>query len=128
VSEYALVLGRDASANVRGIAILSLTGQALNTNLSILSNEFHPEFTSTPFTITAPRVNMALSMPKWNTHSAFATPRTGDLGHIESILISGSYTGYADVRPDAVDRLRLDIEVKGEVALSVVNLADNPCI
>lgn len=50
-------------------------------------------------------------MPKWNTHSAFATPRTSDLGSIESLTMSGSYTTYAEVRSDAVDRLKLDIEV-----------------
>ncbi|KAG8747816.1 hypothetical protein FRC10_011261 [Ceratobasidium sp. 414] len=96
-------------------SILSLTGQTLNSDLSILSNEFRPEFSSTPFTITAPRINVALSMPKWNTHSAFATPRTGDIGRIESLLISGSHTAYSDIRPDAVDRLRLDIEASGVV-------------
>ncbi|KAG9100753.1 hypothetical protein FS749_013050 [Ceratobasidium sp. UAMH 11750] len=96
-------------------SILSLTGQTLQSDVSILSNEFHPEFSSTPFTITAPRINVALSMPKWNTHSAFATPRTGDVGRIESLLVSGSYTAYSDVRADAVDRLKLDIQASGVV-------------
>ncbi|KAG8685430.1 hypothetical protein FRC09_014744, partial [Ceratobasidium sp. 395] len=96
-------------------SILSLTGQTLSSNISILSNEFYPEFSSTPFTVMAPQINLALSMPKWNTHSAFATPRTGDIGRIGSLLISGSYTGFSDIRPDAVDRLRLDIEVNGVV-------------
>ncbi|KAG9100936.1 hypothetical protein FRC07_010370, partial [Ceratobasidium sp. 392] len=91
-------------------SILSLTGQTLSSDVSIQSNEFRPEFSSTPFTVIAPRISMALSMPKWNTHSAFATPRTSDIGRIDSLLISGSYTGYSDIRPDAVDRLKLDIE------------------
>ncbi|CAE6438798.1 unnamed protein product [Rhizoctonia solani] len=91
-------------------SILSLTGQTLSTNVSILSNEFRPEFSATPFEVVAPNLELALSMPKWNTHSAFGTPRTSNIGHIKSLSVSGSYTSYADVRPDAVDRLRLDIE------------------
>ncbi|CAE6460827.1 unnamed protein product [Rhizoctonia solani] len=91
-------------------SILSLTGQTLSANVSILSNEFRPEFSATPFDIVAPNLDLVLSMPKWNTHSAFGTPRTSNIGHIKSLSVSGSYTSYADVRADAVDRLKLDIE------------------
>lgn len=108
--ELSLVLAASELKSFFNSAILSLTGQTLSTNVSILSNEFRPEFSTIPFTITAPGVNLMLSMPKWNTHSAFATPRTSDISHIRSFSISGAYTSYAEVRPDAVDRLILDIE------------------
>ncbi|CAE6514246.1 unnamed protein product [Rhizoctonia solani] len=91
-------------------SILSLTGPTMSTNVSILSNEFRPEFSATPFEVEIPNLDLALSMPKWNTHSAFSTPRTSNIGHIKSLSVSGSYTSYADVRADAVDRLKLDIE------------------
>ncbi|CAE6424846.1 unnamed protein product [Rhizoctonia solani] len=91
-------------------SFLTLTGQSLSTNVLILSNEFHPEFSATPFEVVAPNLDLALSMPKWNTHSAFSTPRTSNIGHIKSLSVSGSYTSYADVRADAVDRLKMDIE------------------
>ncbi|QRV79612.1 fermentation-like protein [Ceratobasidium sp. AG-Ba] len=96
-------------------SILSLTGQTLATDLSVLSNEFRPEFSSTPFKVAAPHVNLAITMPKWNTHSAFSTPRTSSIGRIELLAITGLYTSYSDIRPDAVDRLRLDIEASGVV-------------
>ncbi|CAE6416310.1 unnamed protein product [Rhizoctonia solani] len=92
-------------------SFLTLTGQNLSTNVLIVSNEFRPEFSATPFEVVAPNLDLALSMPKWNTHSAFSTPRTSNIGHIKSLSVSGSYTSYADVRADAVDRLRMDIEV-----------------
>ncbi|CAE7120149.1 unnamed protein product [Rhizoctonia solani] len=91
-------------------SILSLTGQTLSANVSILSNEFRPEFSATPFEVVAPNLDLALSMPKWNIHSAFGTPRTSSIGQIKALSVSGSYTSYANVRADAVDRLRLDIE------------------
>ncbi|KAF8756875.1 fermentation associated protein [Rhizoctonia solani] len=92
-------------------SFLTLTGHNLSTNVLILSNEFRPEFSATPFEVIAPNLDLTLSMPKWNTHSAFSTPRTSNIGHVKSLSVSGSYTSYADIRADAVDRLRMDIEV-----------------
>ncbi|KAF8678264.1 fermentation associated protein [Rhizoctonia solani] len=93
-------------------SFLTLTGHNLSTNVLILSNEFRPEFSATPFEVIAPNLDLTLSMPKWNTHSAFSTPRTSNIGHVKSLSVSGSYTSYADIRADAVDRLRMDIEAK----------------
>lgn len=90
-------------------ALLTLSGTSLTNNVVIASDVYRPESSSVPFSVEAPDLSVRLTLPKWNTHSLFATRATTDIGRIGLLQVDGTYFSYADVREDFVDRLHLSI-------------------
>ncbi|KAH7100701.1 hypothetical protein BKA62DRAFT_705412 [Auriculariales sp. MPI-PUGE-AT-0066] len=98
-------------------ALLDLSGASLTTELVISGEVFRPERSTIPFSIQAPDVSLALTLPKWNTHAVFATPSTTDIGRIGLLQLDGTFAYYADTRwdptaPELVDKLTLDIRLQ----------------
>ena len=69
-------------------------------------------FSVIPFSVTGSPINVDLNLPSWNTNTILGTPEILSVGQIGELRLDGSYTYFADVRPDNVDCLRLSIMVR----------------
>ena len=76
--------------------------------MEIDSTTFRPISSVVPFSFVAPDLSVSLTLPRWNTHSINPRP---EIGRIGELCVTGSYRYFSDVRPDNVDKLRLDIDV-----------------
>lgn len=52
-----------------------------------------------------------MSLPDWNTHSAFLTEQTATFATSPELTIDGSYRFYATAQPDNVERLAIAVDV-----------------
>lgn len=93
-------------------AFLCLRGHLLRTGVEVPSNVFRPQHTTVPFWIEVPGVELSLTLPKWNTHSTFASSRTTDFGRAGFVRVDSSFMYFSEARPDYIDRLKLDIQVE----------------
>ena len=89
--------------------LLTIRGVSLKTSVEIDSTTFRPISSVVPFSLVAPDLLVSLTLPRWNTHSMNLRPEIGRIGELS---VSGSYRYFSDVRPDNVDKLRLDIDVR----------------
>ena len=88
--------------------LLAVRGASLKTSVEIDSTAFRPVSSVVPFSFVAPDLLVSLTLPRWNTHSMNLRPEIGRIGELS---VTGSYRYFSDVRPDNVDKLRLDIDV-----------------
>jgi hypothetical protein len=93
-------------------ALLTMRGARLNTMAEIPSTVFRPQYTTIPFWVEGPGVTFSLTLPRWNTHSLFATSRIIDFGRLGFLQVDASFLYYSDTRPEHIDRLKLDIFVR----------------
>ena len=91
---------------------MTMRGASLRAAAKISSTVFRPEHTTIPFWVEVPGVNFSLTLPRWNTHSLFATSRTTDFGCLGRLRIDASFSYYSDTRPQNIDQLKLDIFVR----------------
>ncbi|EJD45633.1 hypothetical protein AURDEDRAFT_165486 [Auricularia subglabra TFB-10046 SS5] len=89
--------------------LLTLSGGKFTNKIAIPSHIFRPESSTVPFSIQVPDLALSLTLPKWNTHSLFATRATTDIGRIKDLDLKGSFFYFSEVREDFVDRLHLGI-------------------
>lgn len=54
---------------------------------------------------------LSMTLPDWNTHNAFLTPRSKEIATSSHLVVDGSYRFYAAVHPDHIERLKLNIDV-----------------
>jgi len=88
--------------------LLAIRGASLKASVEIDSTAFRPVSSVVPFSFVAPDLLVSLTLPRWNTHSMNLRPEIGRIGEFS---VTGSYRYFSDVRPDNVDKLRLDIDV-----------------
>src|SRR5882724_6759288 len=91
---------------------MTMRGASLFITSKISSTVFRPEYTSIPFWVKIPGVNFSLTLPRWNTHSLYATSRTTDFGRLGFLRMNASFSYYSDTRPEHIDQLKLDIFVR----------------
>lgn len=89
-----------------------MRGVSLKASAEIDSTTFRPISSVVPFSLAAPDLSVSLTLPRWNTHSMNLRPEIGRIGELS---VGGSYRYFTDVRPDNVDKLRLDINVRAWV-------------
>lgn len=53
-----------------------------------------------------------MSLPDWNTHSAFLTEGSATFATAPELSIDGMYRFYAEAHPDNVERLALNVNVR----------------
>lgn len=97
------------SESILSKGLLTIRGTSLKTDMEIDSSTFRPVSSVVPFSLTAPDVSVFLTLPRWNTHSMNPRP---EIGRVEELVVTGSYRYFSDVRPDNVDKLRLNINVR----------------
>lgn len=63
------------------------------------------------FSLDAAPLDVALTLPSWNTGALLASKAVQSVGQIGSIRVNGSFMSFADVLPGNVDVLKIDINV-----------------
>ena len=86
-----------------------MRGASLKTSVEIDSTTFRPLSSVVPFSFLAPDLLISLNLPRWNTHSMNLRPEIGRIGELS---VTGSYRYFSDIRPDNVDKLLLNIDVR----------------
>ena len=86
-----------------------MRGASLKTSVEIDSTTFRPLSSVVPFSFMAPDLLFSLTLPRWNTHSMNLRPEIARVGELS---VTGSYRYFSDVRPDNVDKLLLNIDVR----------------
>lgn len=81
----------------------------MKTSVEIDSTTFRPISSVVPFSFVAPDLLISLTLPRWNTHSMNLRPEIGSIGEL---TVTGSYLYFTDIRPDNVDKLRLNLDVR----------------
>ncbi|KAF8577934.1 hypothetical protein K439DRAFT_1363574, partial [Ramaria rubella] len=89
--------------------LLTLRGSKLHSTAELLSVVFRPQHNMIPFWIEAPNMDLSLTLPKWNTHSMFASSRTTDFGRVGLIRVDASFLYFSETLPEYIDQLKLDI-------------------
>ncbi|SCV73833.1 BQ2448_6263 [Microbotryum intermedium] len=113
-------------------ALLFAHGPRLTGTALIPSDKYGMDCSVIPFHILFIDLALGMSLPNWNTHSAFVTPRTSTFATAPELTIDGSYRFYAGAHPDHVERLALDVachdvifKTLGWVVRYLFNLKDN---
>ncbi|GAA6038491.1 hypothetical protein JCM8097_004593 [Rhodosporidiobolus ruineniae] len=109
-------------------SLLILSGPRIDVNLTIPSDEYRMECSNINFNLAD--LVLSMSLPDWNTHSAFLTDRTRTFATAPSLSLDGTYRYYSNAHPDNVEKLTLnsrDIVFKalGWMIRHLFNLKDN---
>ncbi|KAK4047646.1 Macrophage colony-stimulating factor 1 receptor [Microbotryomycetes sp. JL201] len=54
-------------------------------------------------------LELAMSLPEWNTHAAFLTDRSAKFATTPELTLDGKYRFYAEAHPDNIERLELNV-------------------
>ncbi|KAH8172899.1 elongation factor tu GTP binding domain-containing protein [Sarocladium implicatum] len=88
-------------------AYLTVASPHLSAKSTIPIDSFRPSKNAIPFEVRAESLDLALSLPQWNTQSAFLG--SGELGHVDTLLVDGSYNYNATTSPANTDTLVLNV-------------------
>ncbi|KAH7927135.1 hypothetical protein BV22DRAFT_1193843 [Leucogyrophana mollusca] len=94
-------------------ALVTIRAPRLTTKVIIPSNKYHPEATTIPFSLVVSDVLVCLSLPRWNTQFLYAPGREHRVIHAESFQVDASYHYFAEVHPENIEQLRLNITTNG---------------
>lgn len=70
-------------------------------------DKYRPNKNAIPFDIRAESLDLGLRTPQWNTQAAFL--KSGELGHVDTLLVDGSYNYNAATSPANTDTLILNV-------------------
>lgn len=98
-------------------AFVDFYGSRLDAYVAVAATQYRPEFSVIPFTVKANDVRVELGVPKWDTHRAFGSGNTLEIGKIGQLTASGSYRYYSDPRPDHQETMTLHLEVRPQSEL-----------
>ncbi|KAL6305048.1 hypothetical protein BKA93DRAFT_731948 [Sparassis latifolia] len=90
-------------------SLLTLRGTHIHSGIRIPFLKYRPDATTVSFWTEAPHVAVSLTLPRWNIHSFFPTPKRNSVGTIGLLRVDGTYQYHAEVREDNVEQLKLDI-------------------
>lgn len=93
------------------VALLTLHGLTLKSEVTVASNKFRPMVSSVPFSISAPDLSATMSVPRWNTNALHAPQPGHSILQTGTFDILGSYRYHAESRDDFIDQLKLDFKV-----------------
>ncbi|EMD37359.1 hypothetical protein CERSUDRAFT_114033 [Gelatoporia subvermispora B] len=93
-------------------ALLTFRGKHIRNEVRLPFTKYRPEATTLAFLLEVPDVGVFLSLPRWNTYSLWPVPDRTQLGTVGLLRIDASYRSFADVRPENVDRLKLEINAR----------------
>lgn len=88
-------------------AHLILSSPCLTAETCIPADIFRPSKNSIPFDVRADTLDLALQVPQWNTQAAFLTSK--ELGHVEGLVVDGSYHYNATTSSANTDTLILNV-------------------
>ncbi|KAG8952761.1 hypothetical protein FRC04_003684 [Tulasnella sp. 424] len=93
-------------------SLFVMTGPSLNAQVDVPSHKFRPHCRTTTFSLEGSKIEASMSLPDWNTHYTFAKQRPISLGSVGFMRLDASYTSYAQVHPDYVEKLVVDIKAR----------------
>ncbi|GAA5960722.1 hypothetical protein JCM21900_000512 [Sporobolomyces salmonicolor] len=112
--------------------LLILSGPKLGARVAIPSDEYRMECSNITFGVNFEDIALSMSLPDWNTHSAFLTERTSTFAAAPEINLNGAYRFYSRAHPDNVEKLDLHIDARDVVFTAIgwmirhmFNLKDN---
>ncbi|KAI0172289.1 hypothetical protein GGR52DRAFT_549801 [Hypoxylon sp. FL1284] len=85
--------------------ILSSPSLVLDTSIPL--DNYRPAKTAVPFRVTADPLRLSLHLPPWNTQATFLTSK--EIGHLENLVVDGTYHYNTTTSPANTDTLVLDI-------------------
>ncbi|KAH7913899.1 hypothetical protein BJ138DRAFT_527505 [Hygrophoropsis aurantiaca] len=94
-------------------AMVTIRAPRLSNHVTIPSNKYRPDATTIPFTLNVSDVLISLSLPKWNTQFLYAPGHEHRVLHADSFRVNASYHYFADVHPEHIEQLKLDIKTSG---------------
>ncbi|KAF4971766.1 hypothetical protein FZEAL_9757 [Fusarium zealandicum] len=97
----------DKATAVEDNTYLILSSPCLTAETCIPIESFRPNKNAIPFDVRADSLDLALRVPQWNTQAAFLSSR--DLGHIEGLVVDGSYNYNATTSTANTDTLILNL-------------------
>ncbi|KAM0342370.1 hypothetical protein ACHAPQ_000098 [Fusarium lateritium] len=97
----------DKATVIEDNTYLILSSPCLTAESCIPADTFRPSKNAIPFDVRADQLDMALQVPLWNTQAAFLSSK--ELGHIEGLVIDGSYNYNATTSTANTDTLILNV-------------------
>ncbi|KAI1770873.1 hypothetical protein F4818DRAFT_224256 [Hypoxylon cercidicola] len=86
---------------------LILSSPCLVVDTCIPLDNYRPAKTAIPFRVTVDPLRLDLHLPPWNTQATFMISK--EIGHLENLMIEGSYHYNATTSPANTDTLVLDV-------------------
>ncbi|GAA5833329.1 hypothetical protein JCM11251_005205 [Rhodosporidiobolus azoricus] len=112
--------------------LLILSGPKVDARLTIPSDEYRMECSNINFSVDLVDLVLSMSLPAYNTHSAFLTDATRTFATAPSLGVDGTYRFYSNAHPDNVEKLTLHIQSRdvvfkalGWMIRHLMNLKDN---
>lgn len=93
---------------------LILSSPCLGVDTCIPLDNYRPAKTAIPFRVTADPLRLGLHLPPWNTQATFLVSK--EIGHLENLIIDGSYHYNATTSPANTDTLVLDVSGQSPTA------------
>ncbi|KAI1499695.1 hypothetical protein F5X99DRAFT_272595 [Biscogniauxia marginata] len=84
-----------------------LASPCLVTDTCISLDSYQPPQNAVPFKVAVEAPSLSLHIPPWNTQAAFLASK--EIGHLENLVIEGTYHYNATTSPANTDTLVLDI-------------------
>ncbi|CAG7564790.1 unnamed protein product [Fusarium equiseti] len=97
----------DKATVIEDNTYLILSSPCLTAESCIPADSFRPSKNAIPFDVRADQLDMALQVPQWNTQAAFLSSK--QLGHIEGLVVDGSYNYNATTATTNTDTLILNV-------------------
>ncbi|ORY77194.1 hypothetical protein BCR35DRAFT_353168 [Leucosporidium creatinivorum] len=112
--------------------LLIARGPTLTAKVGIPSDRYRMNVSDIKFHVSLLNLALSMSLPDWNTHSAFLTEQTATFATSPELTIDGSYRFYATAQPDNVERLAIAVDchdvvfkTMGWMVRHLFNLRDN---
>ncbi|KAM6533371.1 Macrophage colony-stimulating factor 1 receptor [Fusarium falciforme] len=97
----------DKATVIEDNTYLVLSSPCLTAEACIPIDSFRPSKNAIPFDVRADQLDLALRVPQWNTQAAFLSSQ--DFGHIEGLVVDGSYNYNATTSTTNTDTLILNV-------------------
>lgn len=97
----------DKATVIEDNTYLVLSSPCLTAKSCIPADSFRPNKNAIPFDVRTDQLDLALQVPQWNTQAAFLSSK--QLGHIEGLVIDGSYNYNATTSTANTDTLILNV-------------------
>lgn len=120
-TDYSIVLHlnerniiRDANSTDSN-TLVWLKGPRLAGRVTAPSDQFEPVTSTVGFSVEAERLALEMTVPQWDTHKSFVSDAERQFMTVGQVKVDGSYLFYAEVHPDNVERLVLNVDARDTV-------------
>lgn len=97
----------DKATSFEENAYLSITSPKFCAKTTVALDKYRPNKNSIPFELRVDSLDLGLRTPQWNTQAAFLG--SGELGHVDVLVVDGSYNYNATTSPANTDTLVLNV-------------------